>query len=104
MPKKVVVVVNLVGLTISLPLFISVLDPCESDPCVNGGTCVVVDPFSSMCMCLAGYSGPVCEVNIDECLTADCSQGTSCQDGINSFQCIQQSVEKSNLNYDLMKF
>ena len=98
MPKNVMVDVFLVVLTLNMhPLFISVLDPCKSGPCDNGGTCVVVDPFSFMCVCLAGYTGPVCEVNIDECLTADCPPGTTCQDGVNSFQCLQQSIEKSNL-------
>ena len=38
-------------------------DECESDPCMNGGTCVQ-DPSRlnfRQCTCVAGYTGVDCE-------------------------------------------
>jgi len=54
---------------------------CETDRCHNGGTCVAATPTDFRCLCPDGYTGGGCDVDIDDCLTADCSPGTTCQDG-----------------------
>ncbi|XP_038065423.1 uncharacterized protein LOC119735676 isoform X12 [Patiria miniata] len=61
-------------------------DPCDSDPCQNGATCVKdADAFS--CTCAAGFTGPLCETDIDECASEPCHNGATCQDGINEVSC-----------------
>eukprot|EP00121_Abeoforma_whisleri_P000597 Awhi_evm1s523 len=59
-----------------------------SDPCMNGGTCSNnIGTNSYMCTCPAGFSGPNCETNIDECAPNPCQNGGSCTDGIDSYTC-----------------
>ena len=36
---------------------------------------------------LAGFSGPICEINIDECEPNPCTNDGSCQDQINGYFC-----------------
>ena len=71
------------------------IDDCNIEPCMNGATCLVcqymgskskkivcnffqdeVDGFS--CVCLAGYSGMDCSVNIDDCSDNPCDNGGTC--------------------------
>ena len=47
-----------------------------------------MEPFDYTCQCIAGYTGPSCEVNIDDCLSAICPNNSMCVDGINSYECI----------------
>jgi Notch-like protein len=65
------------------------IDECGSNPCQHGGTCV--DGVNSLlCICVAGYSGPHCEVDgFDECASAPCLNGATCDApvGQNRFQC-----------------
>lgn len=43
------------------------------DPCENYGVCI---PGSSKtCRCLAGFSGELCEVNINDCTENMCQNG-----------------------------
>ncbi|XP_037082516.1 LOW QUALITY PROTEIN: protein crumbs-like [Pollicipes pollicipes] len=82
---------------------------CEQSPCQNGAACVeksnsslyemgLVIPglpptynFSTaggyLCLCLPGFSGDDCEVNIDECASKPCKNGGTCVDGINDYTC-----------------
>ncbi len=54
------------------------------DPtCENGATCDAPDS----CDCLAGYSGPTCGTDVDDCDPNPCLNGGSCDDGVNSFTC-----------------
>ena len=39
------------------------IDECQSDPCINGGTCVD-DIARYDCICQAGYTSTNCESNI----------------------------------------
>lgn len=58
---------------------------CESSPCLNGGSCQdLVNAFK--CICLSGYRGEFCEVDIDICAelllnSSLCFNGGKCIDG-----------------------
>ena len=60
--------------------------PCEaSNPCENGAVCVEeLDqdhfPLGFRCRCRRGFSGPRCEINVDECSSSPCLHGF-CYDG-----------------------
>lgn len=77
------------------------LDPCArapkvnephfDSPCYNGGTCKpnsAMSPHQFSCLCPPGFGGPLCEINIDDCVDHQCQNGAMCVDGINSYKCI----------------
>ena len=39
------------------------------------------------CMCDPGYTGEVCQTNIDDCVGVNCSGNGECMDGVNTFTC-----------------
>lgn len=61
--------------------------PCEaSNPCENGAVCVEeLDqdhfPLGFRCHCRRGFTGPRCEINVDECSSSPCLHGF-CYDGM----------------------
>ena len=52
--------------------------------CING----VQGADCSSCECTVGFNGIMCEVNIDDCLTSPCLNSGTCEDQVNSFNCI----------------
>nr|XP_009305790.1 protein eyes shut homolog isoform X2 [Danio rerio] len=67
--------------------------PCEAvNPCDNGAECVeeadlVLFPLGFQCRCRKGFTGPRCEVNIDECSSNPCLNGF-CYDAVDGFYCL----------------
>jgi protein crumbs len=58
---------------------------CYQTECQNGGSCA--DPSDQFqCSCMAGFNGPFCEVNIDECQENGCVNGV-CVDKVNNYTC-----------------
>lgn len=49
--------IKLSGLLL-LPLLVN---PCASNPCQNGGRCIVTGNDSNSCQCTVGYYGDICE-------------------------------------------
>ncbi|XP_075700046.1 brevican core protein isoform X2 [Rhinoderma darwinii] len=43
-------------------------DVCYPNPCENGGTCIDEDDGDFRCLCLPGYFGKVCDINVEKCL------------------------------------
>ena len=46
---------------------------------------------SFTCNCSEGFTGQVCETNIDDCVRVNCSGHGQCMDGVNNFTCLCQS-------------
>ena len=64
------------------------VDECGQRPsvCQNGATCTnSIGGFS--CICVNGWAGPDCSVNIDDCAGAACFNGATCIDRVGSFYC-----------------
>lgn len=59
---------------------------CEPNPCRNGGVCEEGDN-GPLCMC-RGYTGPTCEMDVDECEKQPCGNGATCINEAGSFRCI----------------
>ena len=67
------------------------INPCDSSPCANSGSCIPGMGLLGVdytCQCAVGYTGQRCEVNIDDCQSAICPNNSMCVDGVNSHQCI----------------
>uniref|UniRef100_A0AAZ3QJZ2 Neurogenic locus notch homolog protein 1 n=1 Tax=Oncorhynchus tshawytscha TaxID=74940 RepID=A0AAZ3QJZ2_ONCTS len=59
---------------------------CESNPCMNGGTCK--DMTSGyVCSCRIGFTGPSCQTNINECASNPCLNQGTCIDDVDNFAC-----------------
>ncbi|XP_030844888.1 fibrillin-1 isoform X5 [Strongylocentrotus purpuratus] len=57
---------------------------CGGAVCQNGGAC----GSTNQCDCAnTGFTGTLCETNIDECNSNPCTNGGSCADEVNSFTC-----------------
>lgn len=41
-------------------LFFTERDPCESNPCINGGNCTTIDSLNFQCECIDGFAGVNC--------------------------------------------
>ena len=54
------------------------IDECETDPCLNGATCI--DGIAMYtCECREGFNGAQCENYIDECeMYQPCQNGAKC--------------------------
>ncbi|XP_036382029.1 protein crumbs homolog 2-like [Megalops cyprinoides] len=82
------------------------IDECAEEPCENGGTCFersdvahygtlpkldgdfsYADAAGYLCECLIGFTGENCSINIDECESAPCQNGASCEDLVNAYKC-----------------
>ncbi len=61
---------------------------CSQNLCQNGGTCERLGVDQFMCHCPLGFSGDICETNIDECADYVCGMNGQCVDLINGRVCI----------------
>lgn len=58
-----------------------------ANPCEHGGKCINTQG-SFQCNCLPGYTGPRCEIDVNECLSNPCQNDATCLDQIGEFVCI----------------
>uniref|UniRef100_A0A8C9LEK1 EGF-like domain-containing protein n=1 Tax=Pavo cristatus TaxID=9049 RepID=A0A8C9LEK1_PAVCR len=59
----------------------------NSNPCEHAGKCVNTEG-SFHCECLKGYTGPRCEMDINECHSNPCQNDATCLDKIGGFTCL----------------
>jgi hypothetical protein len=56
------------------------IDPCSSQPCLNGGQCFSSDSSSWECRCAPGFDGTFCELDATHCQNNQpCGPGAICQ-------------------------
>lgn len=61
--------------------------PTGANPCEHAGKCInTLGSFE--CQCLQGYTGPRCEIDVNECVSNPCQNDATCLDQIGEFQCI----------------
>lgn len=58
------------------------LDPCEKNPCLNGGTCSlgVIHHYNHTCQCLLSFTGANCKTKVTACMSHPCLNGGTCTD------------------------
>ncbi|KAL4239474.1 hypothetical protein ACF0H5_000289 [Mactra antiquata] len=61
--------------------------PCDVNSCVNGSCVDSDDGLSYTCNCEDGYTGSLCQHNIDECSSNPCQNGGICLDEIAGYSC-----------------
>ncbi|XP_074547004.1 versican core protein isoform X2 [Halichoeres trimaculatus] len=61
--------------------------PCSISVCKNGGSCYKKGA-QNICVCAPGYTGQLCETDVDECHSNPCLNGATCLDGVNSYTCL----------------
>ncbi|XP_073755499.1 von Willebrand factor D and EGF domain-containing protein [Callorhinus ursinus] len=71
---------------------VTIMVTVKSCDCLNGGSCVSdrkFPPGSGMylCVCLPGFQGVLCEVNVTECHANPCGLGR-CISGFTSYSCV----------------
>ena len=64
------------------------VDECSGThtPCKNGGTCIN-SHGGYRCICVNGWTGPDCSVNIDDCQIGPCYNGGTCHDRVGYYYC-----------------
>lgn len=53
------------------------IDACESNPCLNSGTCTD-HGLVYTCICSPAFSGPICNISEASCSDSVCSNGGTC--------------------------
>ena len=62
----------------------------SENTCMNNGVCVANNDNGNRtisCECVAGYTGAVCETEINECDSQPCQNNSTCTDVFNGFSC-----------------
>ncbi|XP_075793739.1 delta and Notch-like epidermal growth factor-related receptor isoform X2 [Pelodiscus sinensis] len=71
--------------------FCEEFNACQSRPCQNNGTCTDVtqkhDGKNFTCTCPNGYTGELCQSEIDHCSQEPCRNGGTCFSNISGFSC-----------------
>ena len=56
--------------------------------CSGNGECLSMDGMGTVhCTCDPGFTGELCQTDIDDCVGVNCSENGWCVDGVNTFTC-----------------
>jgi len=59
---------------------------CAENPCLNDGACRVVEE-GFQCVCVPGFEGDLCEVDVNDCEPNPCKNDGLCSDRVASYSC-----------------
>lgn len=59
---------------------------CGANPCRHGGVCEEGDG-KPLCKC-RGYSGDLCTIEVDECISSPCLGGATCVNEVGTYRCV----------------
>ncbi|XP_046380159.2 sushi, von Willebrand factor type A, EGF and pentraxin domain-containing protein 1-like [Haliotis rufescens] len=76
---------NLSDSFIQIPSECDDTDECLSSPCIHGDCNDDLNGYT--CSCEDGYHGDNCDVNMDDCLENECTNGGTCVDGVAEYTC-----------------
>ena len=62
-------------------------NPDVPNPCQNGGVCSDNKYSRHFCECELGWTGPDCELEVDDCCSFPCQNQGECADGIGEYAC-----------------
>ncbi|XP_074607749.1 uncharacterized protein LOC141860518 isoform X3 [Acropora palmata] len=66
----------------------SIATPCSSRRCKNNGKCLPLYAENDYkCVCKEGFTGKICESDIDECSLNKCHQNAACTNTKGSYNC-----------------
>lgn len=77
---------------------------CDQSPCSNGGTCTQLGIGSFICVCQVGFTGSLCQIDINECLSNPCLNGATCIDRISRFACLCPVGYTGSLCQEMINF
>ena len=60
---------------------------CFGVNCSGNGECSMDGKGTTHCACYPGFTGELCQTNIDDCVGMDCSGNGRCVDEVNNFTC-----------------
>jgi protein eyes shut len=58
-----------------------------NERCFNGGECIEGPGLAFLCKCPMGWTGALCDVDIDDCESAPCQNGGVCIDKLAGYSC-----------------
>ncbi|XP_067851165.1 delta and Notch-like epidermal growth factor-related receptor [Heptranchias perlo] len=73
-------------------LFCEEFDGCHSIQCQNNATCLDIkqgkDEKNFTCICPPGYTGELCQTQIDHCVSQPCENGATCMSRATGYSCL----------------
>ncbi|KAL5014686.1 hypothetical protein ScPMuIL_008956, partial [Solemya velum] len=79
-------------------------NPCQSLPCSNGGTCMILDDEIFECLCQEQFTGENCEVSLNPCSSDPCNKNAICVQNDGGFLCICPDEREGELcEYEKLK-
>ncbi|XP_072110608.1 delta and Notch-like epidermal growth factor-related receptor [Mobula birostris] len=73
-------------------LFCEEFDGCHNIQCLNNGTCLDIKEGNNLrnftCVCPPGYTGELCQTQIDHCVSEPCENGATCMSRETDYSCL----------------